>query len=190
MSTEFDEDNGQILRIVDDVFGGGSRMSHYSDMDPQGRVKILSRPQKNDLISFCTVGFSDFQPPTKVSPPLGVEMLAVSEREEFARVLVATGLYAIEHGWLLSPGTIVLDVVAEHMDSPHLPHLLLHEPFLWEDSDFASRTLSRKTVAWVLGMPVSQAEGQYCYEHGFNALDELFMEAQPDLFDTQRPSVV
>jgi len=29
-----------------------------------------------------------------------------------------TGLYAIEDGWLLSPGTIVLGVVAEHLGEP------------------------------------------------------------------------
>ena len=190
MSGEVDEENRQVARIVDDVFGGNSRMSGYPDLDEQRRINVLSRPQRNDLISFCTVGLSDFQPPVEVHPPLGVEILAVSERKEFARVLVATGLYAIEHGWLLSPGTIVLDVVAEQMDSPLLPHLLLLEPFLWEDTDFSSRTLSSKTVAWVLGVPISQAEGQYCHEHGFDALDDLLMEAQPDYFDTQRPSTV
>jgi len=36
-----------------------------------------------------------------------------------------------------------------------------------------------------LGFPISQAEAQYCYDHGFNALDHLFMEAQPDYFDPQ-----
>jgi len=151
VSGEIDEENKRVTRIVDDAFGGNSRISSYPELDERRRIKVLSRPQRNDLISFCTIGLSDLQPPTDIQPPLGVEILAVSERQEFPKVLVATGLYAIEDGWLLSPGTIVLGVVAEHLGEPLLPHLLLLEPFLWENEEFSSANYPARLLpgCWV-----------------------------------------
>jgi len=84
-------------------------------------------------------------------------------------VLVATGLYAIEDGWLLSPGTIVLGVVAEHLGEPLLPHLLLLEPSSGKTKNSLPQII-QQDCCLVLGFPISQAEAQYCYDHGFNAL--------------------
>jgi hypothetical protein len=183
-------DNKKIAQVVDRVFGGDLLISEHPDISENQKLFTLSRPQNNNLISFSTVGVSDFQPPGNLKPPLGVELLGVSERNEYGRVLVAAGVYAIRHGWLLSPGTVILGVVAEHMKDLSLPHLLLLEPFLWEDNDFDPLTLSDKTVAWTLGVPISQAEAKYRYDHGFDALEEVFLESQPDFFDLQRPSTV
>jgi hypothetical protein len=163
-------------------------------MDEKSWINVLSSPNQPEqgLISFSTIGLSDFQPPganPTIQPPLGVEIAGVSQRKDFADVLATAGFYAIKHSWLLSPGTCVLGVVATHFDDPALPHLLLLEPFLWDDR-LSSHTLSSKTVAWLLGVPVSPAEANYLQDHGFSGLEERFLKAQPDFFDLQRPSVV
>jgi antitoxin YqcF len=84
---------------------------------------------------------------------------------------------------------VILGVVASHLDDLNLPHLLLLEPFLWGEH-LGSRALSTKTVAWVLGVPISTAEADYLNQRGFSALEDLFEESQPDFFDLERPSVV
>jgi len=87
VSGEVDAENRKVARIVDGVFGGNSRMSSYPDLDEQRRIKHAepARTERPDLVlHHRTLRFH--------------EILAVSEREEFARVLVATGLYAIAHG--------------------------------------------------------------------------------------------
>jgi hypothetical protein len=116
------------------------------------------------LISFSTIGLSDFHPSSRpaIQPPLWVEILGVSENEQFADVLASTAFYAIKHDWLLSPGTVVLSVVATDSNDPALQHLLMVDPFLWVDG-FHSREFPTKTVAWVLGVPVSQAETEYLH---------------------------
>jgi Suppressor of fused protein (SUFU) len=153
------------------------------------RRKPVRFSQDQNRSELLLISEPNFQPPGAIQPPLGVEVTAVSQREEFAQVLAATGFYAIKHGWLLSPGTVVLGVVASHMDDRDRPHLLLLEPFLWDDQ-LCSRALSTKTVAWVLGEPISTAEANYLNRHGFSALEDLFEESQPDFFDLERPSVV
>jgi hypothetical protein len=183
-------ENQQVARVVDEAFGGDWEATEHSDRDGH-RFHLLTSPDtpQKGLISFSTIGLSDFQPVGEHRPPLGVELTAVSPHAPFANVVTATGLCAIQHGWLLHPGLVVLGIVAEHFNDAPLPHLLLIEPFVW-DNKVHSRVLATKTVAWVLGVPISQAEAQYCHDHGFDALDELFEQAQPDHFDLSRASIV
>jgi hypothetical protein len=183
-------ENRQVARVVDEAFGGERKATEHSNRDGH-QFHLLTSPDtpQKGLISFCTIGLSDFQPEGKHQPPLGVELTAVSPYAEFADVVTATGLYAIQHGWLLRPGLVVLGVVAEQLRDAPLPHLLLLEPFLW-DEQLDPRVLTTKTVAWVLGVPISQAEAQYSHDHGFAALDHLFGQAQPDHFDLSRASIV
>jgi hypothetical protein len=109
MVRKISSENKQIAFIVDDAFGGDWEVAEYSDLDEERWLSVLKSPDRPEegLISFSTIGLSDFQPPGTVQaqPPLGVEIAAVSQREEYAKVLAATGFYAIGHGWLLSPGT-------------------------------------------------------------------------------------
>jgi len=43
-------------------------------------------------------------------------------------------------------------------------------------------------IAWLV--PISAAEAEYVARHGWRALEDLFMESDPDLADVFRPSVV
>lgn len=79
-------------------------------------------------------------------------------------------------------------MVGEHLSGGTVPRLLLLNPFLWEDGQLHSRPLSGKTVAWLLGAPVTLEEMNYLRQHGFSALEHRFEEAQPDLFDLGRMS--
>jgi hypothetical protein len=90
-------DNEKIAQDVDRVFGD-LLISEHPNISENRKLFALSRPQKNNLISFSTVGVSDFQPPGDLKPPLGVELPGVSERDEYGRVLFAAGVYAIRHG--------------------------------------------------------------------------------------------
>ena len=185
-------DNKKIAGHVDIVFGGDWGVAEYSTPDEKTWINVLSSPDRPDegLISFCTIGLSDHMHQDRAEPPLGVEILAVNPHQEFADVLAGAGFHAIKNGWTLEPGTLILGVVEEHMPGVTVPHLLLGDPFLWDDGAFGSRALSGKTVAWLLGMPVSTGEMDYLRQHGFSALEDRFEDAQPDLFDLGRSSVV
>jgi hypothetical protein len=47
-----------------------------------------------------------------------------------------------------------------------------------------------KTVAWLLAVPISDAEAQLRAERGSDALETRFEEAEIDIFNPNRHSVV
>ncbi|MFD0360157.1 suppressor of fused domain protein [Nocardia sp. GCM10030253] len=186
------DDNRQIAETARAVFGGTPRVVQYLDADEKSEIAVLSsvdRPEPG-LISFCTITLSDHPIPGRVQPPLGVEIVAVSTAPEFAAVLSTAAFCAINSGWLVEPGRVFPDVVGAHISDTTVPHLMFVDPFLWDDSDFAARPMTGKTVAWVQGVPISDAEMEYVRSHSSDALEDLFVSAQPDVLDLRRPSVV
>jgi hypothetical protein len=192
MSSNISDDNRQIARIIDGAFGGDWSVGEWANADKNIRLNVLSSPDRPEpgLTSFCTIGLSDYPIPGEAHPPLGMEIVGVSHRKEFADVLAAAGFYAIKHGWKLKEGTLIAGLSATYMEDFSLPHLLLINPFLWDDELANPRALSDKTVGWLLGVSVSTAEMEFLQQHGFAALEDHFEEAQPDFFDLERPSTV
>lgn len=91
-------------------------------------------------------------------------------------------------GWRVEPGTLFPGVVAEHFEAVTVPHLFFVSPYLWDG--FESRALAAKTVGWLMGIPVSNSENNYALEHGSEALEDLFEQADPNFVDLWREPVV
>ena len=70
-----------------------------------------------------------------------------------------------------------------------MKHVFFTSPFLWENK-LESLKLETKTVNWLLGIPISDAELDYRNENGVDALERLFEEKGIDVFDLERISVV
>jgi hypothetical protein len=185
------DENKQIARLVATVFGGTPRVTRYLDEPEKSQIGILHAADRPDpgLISFCTIGLSDYPiPGSRLRPPLGAEIAAVSDVADFAAVLATAAFCVINSGWVAEPGRIFPQVVGSHIDGVTVPNLMFVNPFLWED-DLTSRTLPTKTVAWLLGVPISDAETEYARVHGSDALEDMFEEAQIDIYDLRRSSV-
>ncbi|WP_051342472.1 suppressor of fused domain protein [Pseudonocardia spinosispora] len=87
------------------------------------------------------------------------------------------------------PGTVLFHVISPRSLAPNLPHLLLVEPTLWADQ-LNSCILSTKTVAWLLGVPISDAEADHVTTQGATALKDRFRDTQANIFDPRRPSTL
>ena len=189
MTKQISDDNKQIARIAAALFGGTPKVTQYLDRDEKSEIAILSsadRPE-DGLNSFSTVGLSDYPIPGTLRPPLGVEITAISGLPDFAAVLSTAAFCVINSGWLAEPGRVFPDVVAAHVPGTTVPHLMFVNPYSWED-ELRSRELTGKTVAWVQGIPVTDAEMEYVREQGAEALEDLFEQVQPDFLDLQRAS--
>jgi hypothetical protein len=68
-------------------------------------------------------------------------------------------------------------------------HVLFVEPFLW-DKKFKVQELPDKTVAWLLMVPISEAEMQYARQNGSDALGDILEEKEVDIFDLKRASTL
>lgn len=182
-----------IAKAIAAVLGGTPRVSVHADTQESAKLAVMvceDAPSRN-LYSFSTVGLSDTVIAGRVvpQPPLGSEILAVSNEEDFSLVVSTAGFCVINDGWVAEPGALFRDVVAMHFDETTVPHLFFVTPYLWDPAP-PTLTLDTKTVAWTMAVPVSDAEREYLREHGRDALEALFQEHDPDFIDLERDSVV
>ena len=70
-----------------------------------------------------------------------------------------------------------------------MKHLFFTSPSLWQDN-LETLDLETKKVAWLMAVPISEAERQYKEANGADALEDLFEEHQVDILDLTRKSVV
>ncbi len=184
------DDDKQIARVAVAVFGGSPKVVEYLDQNETTAIGVLSCPDRPTpgLTSYCTVGLSDHPVPRDIQPPLGSEIVAVSNLEKFAAIVATAAFCVINGGWMVEPGRIFPGVVTAHVSDTTVPNLMFVDPYLWDG--FHTRTLSDKTVAWLMGVPVSDAELAYLRENGSDALEQLFERTDPDFVDLRRASVV
>jgi antitoxin YqcF len=63
------------------------------------------------------------------------------------------------------------------------------QPSLW-DERLASRVVGAKTVAWLMAVPVSEAEANFAEQNGLDALETRFEQREVDVTDLERGSAV
>jgi antitoxin YqcF len=187
------EANRTIARATAAAFGGVARVVRHADAHNTASIDILSSVDRpwDGVTSYATIGLSDWPMPGSVSPPLGVEIVgAVDSRiEVFGNVLATAAFCVINSGWRCEPGAVFSGVVQAHLPNVTLPHMMFVPPFLWED-DLRSRRVGNKTVAWLLGVPISDSERDLVRQNGAEALEDRLERAQIDVFDLERTPVV
>jgi len=187
-------DNKAIAKTAAAIFGGKPRVIEYLDADESSRIGILQSADRpwDGVTAYATVGLSDVKLAREVDPLLGVELIGAcdSDYPQFAEALSTAAFFWINDGWEPEPGACFREVVRMHFPDTELPHFFLTDPSaLWEQ-EFASRVIGDKTVAWLLAVPVSEAEANYAEENGPGALETLFEEHEIDITDLDRDSVV
>ena len=188
------KENKTIARTAAGVFKGAPRVVRYWDEPKESAVDLLiskGSPQEG-VTSFATIGLSD-SPLQEDGAELGVrvELVGACEAkfENFDNALSTAALCVINSGWEATPGTVFPGVLKLYDCSSTMEHLLLVPPNLWEE-EFETLYLDSKTVAWLLVVPISEAEYRYVESEGSEKLEELFEDKQIDVFDLNRASVI
>lgn len=176
------------------VFGASRcRVVSYRDRDENSEIHVLHSTEvpEQGLISFCTIGLSDHADDGyAVEPPLGVEILAVSDRPEFAEVVSTAAFCVINSGYRARLGGAFPGVVRLHYPDTSVPNLHFVAPYLWDDEALRAHVYGEKTVAWLQALPITDAETAYLVEYGADALGAAFARRDPDFVDLRRASVV
>ncbi|GAA0296891.1 suppressor of fused domain protein [Kineococcus aurantiacus] len=117
-----------------------------------------------------------------------VTVLQDVERRLATGLLVASAFAAIGEPWALSPGTVFPGIVADLLGG-RTEHLLFTAP-----GNFAH--LSRYPlepgldVHWLQAVPVHESERGFLLEHGLDALERRFEDAEVPFLDVRRDAVV
>lgn len=186
------EENRQIARTVAELFGGTPAVHTWWDDGKKNSVDILSSEGSPapGVTAYATVNLSNTAL-TDAANDLRVELLGAcqSDVEEFPGLLSTCAFNIVENGAVIAPGVIFPDVVTTYALSTTLRHILFVPPFFWGEAP-ATLYLPKRTVAWLLALPISDAELEHLTMNGISSLMDIMEEKRPAVFDMNRPSVV
>jgi hypothetical protein len=185
--------NKRIAQAIAEAFGGRPSVVRYWD-DAHAHhvdVAVLRDHPHPAISSYATIGLSDWPLPQEdADDSLRVELLGACRTTYgvFGNILATAAFCVINSQCGCFPGAIFANVVSAYHQS-HMCHLMFVSPFLWDDR-FKTLNLSTKTVAWLLAVPISDAERSFAESQGSEALERLFEQHSIDIFDLDRPSVL
>ena len=187
------ESNKKIARMAVAAFNADPTIVTYWDDNHRSSVEIVScadSPQRN-VTSCSTVRLSDW-PLIKggTEYPARTELVGAcgSRYDRFPNILSTAAFCIINSRWFCYPGAMFPDIVWMYYDSFEMKHLLFAPPFLWEPG-LETLHLPDKTVAWLMIVPISEAEYAYAEKHGSDRLEAEFERSQIDVFNLERPSI-
>lgn len=192
-----DSANRKIAKKVSDAFGGMSKVRRYWDANESSYVDLLAThdsPQRG-VTSYSTVGLSGW--PLMIDDreyEARLEMVGVcgSRFTGFDRALVTSAFCVINSKWSCFPGRIFPDVLSMYNASSTMSHFLFVPPFLWGELE-ESIVIEGRTVAWLMAVPISEAELQfgrkYTENYPSDALTAEFEHRQIDVYDLNRSSI-
>jgi hypothetical protein len=189
MGAMISDSNRLLAKTLAKVFAGKPSIARYWDERERHSVDVMTCEDslQENVISYSTLGLSD-HPIHEESPRVEFVAAFGAKFEEGANIIATAAFCVIRSKWRTQPGAIFPDVVSMYRKGSNMKHLLLCQPFLWEE--LLTQELSDKTVAWLLLVPISENELQFAEANGSSALEDLFVEKQIDVFDLDRRSVL
>lgn len=186
------DDNKKILEYLESVTGEATEINEYWDEDDAHSIDLMAVADAPDegVTTYSTLGLSDVDTGQTVDDiKLGAEIIiaADSHREEAANILAICAFNMIKENFEIGPGAIFADAAGTYLPDSDMKHIMFVAPFLWE---LETQDLANKKAAWLQAVPISEAELEYAEEHGTEALEDLFVEKQIDVYDLDRKSVV
>lgn len=188
------EKRRQIAKHIHKIVGGTPRFSRYADRREQSFVDIMAIEDKpvEGLNVYSTVGTSEYSIGLEIEGrPLRVELIiAIDKTQRYAPEILSTCAFCIMNSkYRCRPGAIFKDVVGQFISDSDMKHVLLMDPFLWEE-EYCELKIDGLHIEWLLVVPISERERQYAEQYGNDALMDLFEEADIDVHDLYRESIV
>lgn len=183
-------ENKALHRYLSTLLGSG-KVHAYWDKAEESSVDIL---EVNDVPApkvntWATIGLSDAPTGLTVNGvPLGVEFLfssmAVNSR---AANIIATCAFNVINSKMKSElGVIYPRVVEMYYKNINVNHVLLGNPYLW---DIKTQEFDTKVVAWLLLVPISDAESDIAESKGVDHLERKLETRSVDIFNLGRRSI-
>ncbi|MEU6130987.1 suppressor of fused domain protein [Saccharopolyspora sp. NPDC047091] len=186
-------DNRAIARAVVTEFGTKPTVARFWDDREHGSVDILECADSptEGVTSCSTLGLSDhplMRDGSEYSVRAEVVGAGATDNSKFPNIISTIAFFIINDKWFCSPGSTFPNVVSMYYPEATMRHILFVPPFLWKDN-LETLRFPDKTVAWLQAVPISENEKQYAEANGPEALEDIFVDHQIDVFDLNRTSV-
>jgi Suppressor of fused protein (SUFU)/Tetratricopeptide repeat len=181
---------GELLRRT---FGAhsGRRFRHATDSGRGVEVMRFADQPDRGVITYASLGVSDHAWGDPTRPRIELVLGATADDAVVPQVIANVAFHVIDKDFFPEPGTIVRDIVAVLRAgdlSTRLPHVYFMNAAPWGLVGALDAGPPRIDV--IAAVPVSDPEYKYWRNFGARALETLFAQAKPDLFDLARASVV
>ena len=184
--------NKEIANNVFEIFNTKPKVVRYANDDNNKSIDIVicNNSPRDGVSSFATIGLFNTDINLKNNDKvLRTEILAAcaSDVAEFSNI-ISTAAFEIMDSNTAYPGFILNDIVSLYNGNTDMKHILLTYPFLWENINTVD--FDKFILAFLMAIPISDAERDFCNEHGLDALETIFDEKQIDIFDIYRKSTI
>lgn len=190
---DFSSENKKIISMTIKAFSKEPNYMTYWDENNKSHINILEFTDDDaDDVCYSTIGLSDYangNPYNDSDTRVEVVGISLKINDKFPNILSTIAFCMINSDWDCYPGAIFPDVVKMYGHSNTMKHILFTPPFLWEDV-LKTLEFKDKTVAWLLAVPISEAEYKYAETYGTNKLEELLEFNQVDISDINRLSAI
>lgn len=188
----FSPDNQKILDAFTTVAGGITDTRHLGTLDghPVDLVTAINSP-RTGVNSFSTIGLS-VMPIGYLSGSiyLGAELVGAVEAgfDRYIDVLSACVDDILHFKPRLFPGAVYKDAFRNTYPEINVKHLIFDTPCGW-DKDLLTLDLVTRQTAWLMAVPVTDAELRLYSDSDSGELQERFEAQSTNLFDLNRLSV-
>lgn len=141
------------------------------------------------LISYGTLGLSE----TDVGlvsdgKDLRVELVGISNQEIFPNILTTAAFEIMDHQ-TIEYGYVMNNIISYYVKDTTTPHLFFISPAMW-DKELEELEDPQKYVSFLLAVPITEKERLFLKKNGVEELENKLDEAQADICDLHRNSVV
>jgi len=186
-------DDLKIRKALTAVIGDIKDVRHLLEHDGHRMDIVMSENSpRAGVNSYSTIGLSVI-PIGYLSGSvyLGAEIIAAAGAgfEPFVDVLAACVDDILHSRFRLFPGAVYKDAFKAAYPDAQVKHLIFDTPQGWEN-DLLTLDLGLRQAAWIMAVPVTDAELRLFSESESGELQEQFEARKVDLYDLTRPSVV
>lgn len=180
-------------RILESV-GGKPKVIEFNDLNNISTIDIfigLDRPYEG-VTTYSTIGLSEYTVGLELegNKELRVEFIGASENnfDKFANIVSSCAFNIINNNFGCKPGVVYPNVIHEYYGDSEMKHVLITNPFLWENLNNIETT--NKVITWLMLVPISDKEFEFLRRNGSDKLEDIFESKNIDIFDIYRKSIL
>ena len=174
----------KIFQILYEEIEANAKVHRYYDREEKAKIDIYMAKDRPEVMlsTYSTIGLSEYTigVTDRKGREIRAEFIGVcsTEVEIFPDILSSCAFNIINSKYTCKPGIVYPGVISSYLASP----------FLWEG--IQGHELNNHAVAWLLVIPISDAEFDYLRYNGDEAFEELLEQNEADFSDIYRNSVI
>lgn len=186
-----------MCNALKETLGGEQRPFSYQEPDAEHKLDILfakNSPSRNYLTASTlglvnrTTGYKDSESGRNIRAE--IIMSSYGGTDMIGKILTTTGVGIFNAEIMYGYGTALKGVLEDYLPDSDMKHLfLMNPPPIWEKK-FTVSELENDLITFLYALPISQAELEFMSENGIEALQDRFVEANIDMFDLERKSIM